>query len=108
MEQTTMGFYYVWCNVNYEAMAKDIMDKLVAEWPNSDPYIAKLQDDTWVVYYKRDKKYGETRCVAALPHDRNLEDFRCSREGSLLEDGRWWCKQHAPSTIKAKTARKGV
>jgi len=29
-------------------------------------------------------------------------DYPCSRNGSLHENGKWWCHQHAPSTIKAK------
>lgn len=26
----------------------------------------------------------------------------CTRRGSVEEDGKWWCKQHAPSAQKAR------
>ncbi len=26
----------------------------------------------------------------------------CARSGVVLEDGKWWCKQHAPSAVKAR------
>ena len=26
----------------------------------------------------------------------------CTRNGSVQEDGKWWCKQHAPSAEKAR------
>ncbi len=28
--------------------------------------------------------------------------YRCSRNGKLEENGKWWCKQHAPSSVKAR------
>lgn len=31
--------------------------------------------------------------------------YACSRTGKLNEDGKWWCKQHAPSTKAAKRAQ---
>ena len=40
--------------------------------------------------------------------ERVWEDFHnyaCSRSGKLNEDGKWWCKQHAPSTRAAKRAQ---
>ena len=26
----------------------------------------------------------------------------CSRNGKIEEDSKWWCKQHAPSSVKAR------
>lgn len=26
----------------------------------------------------------------------------CSRNGAVEEDGKWWCKQHVPSTVQRK------
>ncbi len=26
----------------------------------------------------------------------------CSRRGVVNEDGKWWCKQHAPSAVEAR------
>ena len=29
--------------------------------------------------------------------------YPCSRKGKNLEGGKWWCTQHTPSFVKAKT-----
>lgn len=34
------------------------------------------------------------------------EFYPCSRKGKLYEEGKWWCTQHAPSTIQAKRERR--
>lgn len=31
--------------------------------------------------------------------------YPCSRSGKLNEDGKWWCKQHAPSAKAARSAK---
>lgn len=31
-----------------------------------------------------------------------FSDWPCSREGKLFEEGKWWCKQHAPSARKKR------
>ena len=36
------------------------------------------------------------RCSGEVYKGR-ITDFRCTRQGKLLEEGRWWCRQHAPT-----------
>lgn len=31
---------------------------------------------------------------------------QCLRRAVLFENGKWWCKQHAPSTVRAKDAKR--
>lgn len=45
------------------------------------------------------------RAVAARCSERIWQSFHpqpCSRRGVLTEDGRPWCRQHAPSTVAAR------
>lgn len=30
------------------------------------------------------------------------QTYRCQRNGSLFEEGKYWCKTHAPSSVKAR------
>lgn len=32
-------------------------------------------------------------------------DYPCSRRGALEEDGKWWCRTHAPSAVAARRAK---
>ena len=41
-------------------------------------------------------------CAASVFPDRGPH-YDCTRNGKLFEDGKWWCKQHAPS-VKAQKA----
>jgi hypothetical protein len=29
-------------------------------------------------------------------------NYSCTRHGTVFEDGKWWCKQHSPSGVKAR------
>lgn len=31
--------------------------------------------------------------------------YGCNSNASVNEDGKWWCKRHAPSLVKAKQAK---
>lgn len=39
---------------------------------------------------------------------RKFSNFRCSRPGTLEEGGKWWCKTHAPSLVKARNAARNA
>jgi len=44
------------------------------------------------------------RCEATVFGGR-VQSWQCARDGKLNEDGKWWCKQHAPSTQADKAAK---
>jgi hypothetical protein len=44
-------------------------------------------------------------CAGRVRHDA-WHDTSCSRAGTVEEDGKWWCKQHAPSTETRKKAER--
>ena len=39
-------------------------------------------------------------CAATVVN--NWNRYPCSRNGVVEEDGKWWCRQHAPSAVKAR------
>ena len=40
----------------------------------------------------------------AQPFWQTYSGSACSRDGVVEEDGDWWCRQHAPSAVKARRA----
>jgi len=47
--------YTVWANVDYEGMARNILDRLRNTWPKTDPSLGLMPDDTWVIWYNPSK-----------------------------------------------------
>lgn len=43
-----------------------------------------------------------TKCRAMVYDPRGFHRWQCSRKGHIEEEGKLWCKTHAPSTIAAK------
>ena len=43
----------------------------------------------------------EHRCAASVFGD-DVRSYQCSRRASVVEDGKWWCRQHAPSFERAR------
>lgn len=41
-------------------------------------------------------------CSADVNNESGFGTYKCSRTGSLYEDGKWWCGQHVPSKVKAR------
>jgi hypothetical protein len=42
-------------------------------------------------------------CAEDVPDGGRMVGFhRCTRSGTVQEDGQWWCRQHAPSAVKAR------
>lgn len=44
----------------------------------------------------------KTVCVASVHNDYGFGFHRCVRRASVMEDGKWWCRQHAPSFEQAR------
>ena len=45
------------------------------------------------------------KCSVHVPGSGGWYRYHCSRAASLQENGRWFCKQHAPSTEAARKAK---
>lgn len=35
----------------------------------------------------------------------NYHEYPCARKGAVEENGRWWCKQHAPSNVQKQLVK---
>ncbi len=51
IEASRLG-YSEWARVMYEPMAHDMCARLKAEQPRTDPSVALLPDDSWIIWYK--------------------------------------------------------
>jgi hypothetical protein len=41
-------------------------------------------------------------CAKGVYYGSIMKSFPCSRNGIIEEDGKWWRKQHAPSSVEAR------
>lgn len=48
------------------------------------------------------------RCSGTVYHGPWSHSNQCSRAGVLREDGKYWCKQHAPSLVAKKQAARST
>lgn len=52
VDEAARGGYGIWAQVSYEKAAREIAARLAAEKPESEPSIAMLPDESWVVWYR--------------------------------------------------------
>lgn len=45
-------------------------------------------------------------CAGTVTEPGGWHDYSCTRSGTIEENGKWWCRQHAPSLIAEKRAAK--
>lgn len=45
-------------------------------------------------------------CAERVWGERAWNAHPCSRRGVIMEGGKWWCKQHAPSSVKARATER--
>ena len=48
---------------------------------------------------------AKPKCQAVMPIE-YLGSYPCVRAGVLRENGKWWCRQHAPSAIEARRKKR--
>ena len=51
---------------------------------------------------------AEHKCAAKVCQPHMMHSFPCSRKGIVHENGEWWCKQHAPSSVAARDAKRNA
>lgn len=44
----------------------------------------------------------ELRCCEIVMDSTGWHSYQCSRKGTLKENGKLWCTQHAPSSVKKR------
>jgi len=44
------------------------------------------------------------KCAQDISDDFGAGFRDCARHGTVFEDGKWWCKQHSPSSTRARQA----
>lgn len=45
------------------------------------------------------------QCSYFIPDEMEFGERQCSKGGTKFEEGKWWCFQHAPSSVKARRER---
>jgi hypothetical protein len=50
----------------------------------------------------------DNRCAAEVLDAGSYRSRRCTRDGTFIEDGKRWCKQHAPSLGEKRLAAKNA
>jgi hypothetical protein len=45
-------------------------------------------------------------CNGRVPASNGFGTVPCSRAGVIEENGKWWCRQHAPSAVTAKREKR--
>ena len=44
----------------------------------------------------------EHACAKRVPDVRRATTHPCTRQGKVRQDGEWWCRQHSPSSVRAR------
>ena len=65
----------------------------------------KMKEKNICVSYSKPTATGFSGAVAFAVL---RENFKCTSKASLFEDGKWFCKRHAPSKIKEREEKSWV
>ena len=53
--------------------------------------------------------YKKPKSMVGVLHSAHFKyHYKCHSNGTISENGKWWCKHHAPSFKKAREEKNGI